>query len=349
MQVLHCTNIDHMDELSYKVGEEYGFRIKKITSVSNDVFIADTKNRKLLIEKTDCKETHLIYITGLYDHIKDRGFKNVIRIYAAKTGKRYISMYDRFYIVSDYIDKDGDEFGFTKNEYNIIKFLADFHRATQGYCPPLGGKVKSDWGKWIEKYKKQYRGLKRYKDQVIEKESRSSFEEMFLKNCDVYLNRMEMSINVLKNNGFLDNVEESMRKHQICIGNFKTSNFCKRKSGIYIKSLDKCRYDMIEKDIGDILQKLIEYGSECSEARLAGLISLYHKKNPLNRNSMDIIKAFIMFPDEYEKVCSRYYKGKSKWTEDIYIKKLNGAISFEEKKTGLIEALGDIKLRLRGV
>lgn len=348
MQVSCTTREDFLNELSNRIAEEYDIHVRGIRENVNGSIVAYTKKQCLLIKRQDRNETHLIYATGIYEHLKGRGFKNIVKLYAKETGKYYTKLEGGFYIISDYMEDGRYGFDFRKNEDSVIKLLADFHRAAQGYSPPLGGKAKSDWGKWIEKYKKQYRALKRYKNQVIEKEEKSPFEELFMSTCNQYIERMEKAIDILKKDRYLDNVEDSMRKRQVCLDNIKASNFCKKKSNIYIKSLDKCKYDIVEKDIADLLQKIAECCPGVPDGRLAGLVELYHKKNPLRQNSVSLIKAFIIFPDEYEKVCSRHYKGKDKWSQELYVEKLKGAISLEENKSKLLRSLEGINLRLRG-
>lgn len=339
MSVLCSASGDYLNELALRVKQDYGISISKVIEIDDESFVADTGRRKILIEKIKDSETCLIYISGIHDYIRDRGFKCAANMYTAKSGKRYGRLKDGFYVVSDYIGGEKGSLCYQKNEKEIVKLLAAFHMAAEGYSPPPGGKPKADWGKWIEKYKKQYNALKKYKEQLINKDVKSPFEELFLKTSGPYLDRMERSIRTLKKEGYISLVEESMKRRQVCLGSFKQSNFHRGGSHIYIKSLDKCRYDIVEKDIADLLQKILEYSGGGSVQRFIDLVLLYNSRNNLKENSIAIISAFLIFPDEYEKVCSRYYKGKDKWTGEMYIEKLKNAIRLDDRNMELAAAL----------
>jgi len=339
-----CSTGDHTNSLHNIIESEYNIAIKGIKEVEKEKFLLDTEKGKFLFEEVDDKETHLIFVCGIYEYLKEKGFNNINIIYMANSGKRYIKAGGKLYILSSYTESMGKDFSMDKNSREVVKLIAAFHKAAEGYTPPPGGKCKSDWGRWIEKYRKQCRALKKYLIQIKDKEDKTRFEKIFVRESDPFIKRMEESIDLLKKNGYIDVVEESMKKRQVCLNSFKKNSFYKENSNINIKSLSKCRYDIIEKDIAELLQKLLEFKSKRKIEDIAKLIEIYHKENPLNENSIDIIKAFILFPEEYEKVCSRYYKGKDKWTEKMYIERLKKAIDYENKKIGLIDAIENVKL-----
>jgi len=330
-----------LDKIRKDIEEEYEIDIRGI-KIGERGIIVHTEEGRFLAEEMDEEETFIIYISGLYDYIAPN-FKNLPRVKKAKSGKYYIGTSGGLIVLKDYKGVETRPFLYRGREGEFVKLLCSFHKAARGYIPPSGGKGKSDWGKWIEKYKKECRGLKRYVDS-IEHEEDSRFHCELLKSCNVYIDRMEEAIKLLKDSSYLSIVEESMRKREICLGNFKLSNFMLCDGDIYIKSLIKCRNDIVERDIADFLQKLLKYCGSKVSALVPGLLKMYHEENPLCRDSIDVIKAFILYPHDYEKVCSRYYKDKNRWSEDAYIERLKEAIIFEDEKMHMVEALKEVEL-----
>lgn len=339
-----CSIGNQINGLSYLVESEYDIKIKEMKETVKDRYVIDTEKERLLFEEAGDKEACLIFISGIYEYVKEKGFNHIAEIHPTTCGKNYIRTGGKLYTLSSFTESMGKEFSIEKNSREVTKLLAAFHRAAEGYTPPPGGKCKSDWGRWIEKYRKQCRALKKYSILIKDKEDKTEFERMFLKENDCFIKRMEQSIDILKKKGYIDIVEESMKKRQVCLSSFKKYSFYKEKSYINIKSLDKCRYDIIEKDIAELLQKLLEIKSKKYLKDIAELIKTYHSENPLSDNSIEIIKAFILFPEEYEKICSRYCKGKDKWTEKVYIERLKSAMDYENRKIWLIDAIERIKL-----
>ena len=326
------------DDLLYKkIIEEYELNIKYIKYVkeSSSLYI-DTGKKVFLLENIDDTINHVISTAGIYEHLNNKGFYNLLRIYKTKNGKYYMLYDKKIYILLDY---EHHKLDLSKYPDKAIRLLGRFHKKAVGYLPPSGGKCKSNWGKWIEKYIKESKLLKKYMNEVLNKEEKTEFEDIFLSECHMYIDRMDKAIEILKNNNYVQAIEDSMKRHQLCICDFKQSNLYIKDKKVYIKSLDKCKYDIVEKDIADFLEEMLKASPEMKLEELVRLISLYEKENKLSKNSVNIISAFIIYPSSYEKVCSRYYKGKDKWDDKEYISKLNEARLFDNKKMELFICL----------
>ncbi|KPU44555.1 spore coat protein I [Oxobacter pfennigii] len=340
MKLLQYEEEDFLNGLTALIENEYNLEVKKIDVMNCGNYVLTSKKEKIHVLNLDCTESHLIFINGIYDYTREKGFKKTNKIYATAKGKKYISFKNRFYMLSAFIEDDYQgNFPLEGNEIKFIKTMAEFHKCSMGYSPPQGGRYKCDWGKWMEKYKKQYRCLKRYREQLENKTGRSDFEENYIKYSPMFLEKMDKAIKILKQSSYIDIVEKSMISRQIVLGSFKLSNFYIKNSDVYLKTLNKCRYDIVERDIADFLEKIAEYDYKKGIKLIKSLIKEYEDKNCLDSNSINIIKAFLIFPQEIEKVCSRFYKGKDKWSEELYLKKLLYAIDLEDRKSKIADAL----------
>lgn len=339
MPDMQLKGLKYIDYLRNVIEEEYGLGIEEVSALDGNTYLIAAGNESLLAEKTDSRESRILFLTGIYDHLKHTGFENIINIFKTLSGKYYIQCGEDIFIVVQNTDLKKN-FNLRGNEEGIFKLLAKFHRAAAGYIPPTGGKAKSCWGRWIERQRKECRDIKNYRLLLKGKYQRSPFETMFLSSSDIYIDRMEKSINLIKREGYLDSVEESMRNHQICLFNFKQSNFYFDNQGICIKSLYKCRYDMVERDIADLLQKMAESGVKGIKQKAGNLLKGYHSENNLLDNSINIVKAFLFYPCEYEKICSKRARGKDKWTEGEYMEKLKKAMELDDRKAEIAGSIG---------
>lgn len=319
------------------INDKYSMKADKIKRIDDKRCEADTDDGTVVIEKVvDCR-SRAVFLDGLYGYIKDRGFMDIIEIRASSQGKYFTDIGGDFYIVYRLgCDSMKSMEGI---EESIIRGIARFHRYSEGYIPPVGSKYKSGWGRCIDKYKDGLRDIKKYKDSTRAKDIRSSFEVLFLRNCDKFICMMEDAIDILCNKGYLDVVEESMKRHQVCLCNIKPSNWASSGSNIYIKSLLKCRYDIPECDIALFFREAIKSRSWIYRERIGNLIGIYNSENSLNECSIDIIKAFLIFPGDYAKVCADYRKESPAGSDSIYISKLHEAEAFEEGKYKLAEML----------
>ena len=339
MVISPLSGIEIKNELVQIILKEYDIKITNTQNTSDGIFLCQGDCSTLQIKKYNDKESHLIFFTGIYDHIKNTDFKKIVKIYISKSGKYYFRWMDDFYIVSDYIDSKKNKFAYEENIYDAVKLLGTFHKASRGYITSTGGKAECDWGKWPDKYNREYKDIKRYKDTISNKDNKTQFDRLFLNNANEYLERMENSIKILKKNVYLNTVEDSMKMHQICLCNFKQCNFVQERFDILIKSLGKCKYDIVERDIADLMKETLKYCVGLSTNMWSNILSIYDKENTLMENSIDIIKAFIIYPDQFEKICFKYYSDKDKWTQEGYISKLTESMALQNRKVKFIEAL----------
>lgn len=328
------------EELLKDIERAYGIDISKSIPFDKESSIIYSKDSVRWLCKSKDSETDIIFITGLYDYIQKKGFKKILKLYKTKKGKYYSCRKDGIYLLYDFSRSDKWGFSYREDGCSMLGLLSDFHKHSAGYIPPPGGKAKSCWGRWIEEYKKELNSLKKYKEQANNRSEKTPFEIMFLSDCGLYISFLEQSIDMLNKTGYLENVESSMYKHEVCLGSFKQSMFYRDTKGMNIRNLNKCRYDIAEKDVADLAAKLSE---SCSENELHGLGTLVKEccsPDNLRPNSKAVVKAFLLFPGEYLKVCSRYFKGSDKWSQGEYMDKLKNASYLDRKRALLAEMLG---------
>lgn len=199
-----------MEKFIRKINDEYSIKINKIKKLDDKKCEADTGGGIVVIEKVnDCK-ARAAFFNGLYEHIKNRGFADLVEICKSSNGNYYTDLGGEFYIV--YRLEYGPMRSMEGYEESIIRTIARFHRCSEGYIPPVGSKHKSGWGKCIDKYKDGLRDIKNYRDSIRVKDIRPSFETLFLRNCDKYICMMEEALSLLINKGYLDVVEDRDRK-----------------------------------------------------------------------------------------------------------------------------------------
>lgn len=326
-----------MEKFIQSINNEYPIKVNRIKRIDDKKCEAYTKDGAVVIERiVDCG-ARAAFLNGLYGYMKDKGFTGIIEIYASMQGSYFTDIGGEFYAVypSGWSSMRSME-GF---EEIIIRTAARFHRYSEGYIPPIGSKHKSGWGKCIDKYKDGLKDIKKYKDSTRAKNTRSPFETLFLRNCDKFMDMTEEALSLLTNKGYLDVVEDSMKRRQICLYNLKPSSWVSFGSNIYIRSLNKCRYDIPENDIALFFRETIKSRSWIYQERVKNFIYIYNRENNLNRCSIDIIKALLLYPDNYAKVCQDYFKEGPAKTDSIYINKLHEAEAFEKEKYKLVEML----------
>lgn len=321
-----------------KIESEYHLKVYAIERIDDGKYRADTDRGWVSIERQGYKRTRLIFIGGVADAVLGSGTVRCGKIYHTGSGKCYIDLFDGAYMMSEVMKGRAFDFGSPDDLRDAGHLIANFHLAAAGYAPPPGGNAPSSWGKWPGKYAAKVAKIKKYRDALTGRKKLTEFDTVFFESCGTYIERMEESVRKLKAAAYLDAVERSMKSMQVCLCDLKRSNFIRRRGEIYAVSLKKCSHDMAETDIAEFYREYAEHGG--LKGASSKFLDAYTEIRELPGGSSDTIKTLIAFPSEFEKVCSRYYKGGDAGTEQAYVRKLLSAEGCDDRKLALAEDLG---------
>lgn len=206
---------------------------------------------------------------------------------------------------------------------NHLLIISEFHKKTMGYKGYMGLRLDNKTGSTIEQYKVSIKRLKRYLKNIRINSASSDFERKLLKVGFEYIKRCDSCISEIMNSGYMELIERSMKRTEICIGNPKFSNLCKNNNIIEIKSLNKCSYNNVEMDCFYLLSK---YRKRNLKLDYKAIVNKYCEYEDLNKNSSRFILALLSYPSEFIRSCNRYREKSKDWSEEEYGERLNLAI-----------------------
>lgn len=318
---------------------EYGLKIYNMHEGDKGVLVYTDCGDKFF-KKIKKDESQVLFIASAYNHIKDRGFKDVSAICKTKDG-RYYSRYDgSLYILEDsmrgkYFSIDSEEDG-----RKIGEEMARFHEAADCFIPETGSRAKVDWGRWIDKLKVQSMRLNKFKEIAEAKSIKTRFDKMFLKHAYEYCKKSEEAYRILRDNGYMGKVYKSMQTNQLCHKTFKKhSIFTVDNGDIFLTGMENCSYDIIETDLVSLFESCI--GSR-GLPYLESVISGYSCIRPLDTDSMNIIKALLLQPGRFYKVANIYYGKRKNYNEYELTKKLERSIRKEGRRYEIVKKLEEV-------
>ncbi|MFZ5351219.1 MAG: CotS family spore coat protein [Bacillota bacterium] len=323
-------------ELKELVEKEYGIKVKDMHEGDKGIVLFTTGGTKLL---KGCKrdEAKLMFAVSAYEYIRAKGFKNISVINRTSNGCCWVNYENRLFILQDF--SAGRIFNIRTDEEaaRAGRLLAELHRAGAGFVPEAGCHARVDWGKWMEKFKSYSYNLKRFKESVEDSNSKSKLDKVFLKHADNYCDRMYRAYLILKNFGYLEKVQLSMKHNQLTHKQFRRHSMIISEQGeLFICSMEDCAYDIPEVDIADLIESLSgNRKTELAKAALEG----YSSVNKLDRKSVKIIQAFLLQPKRFYKSADRSYGKRKNYTESELLHKLERSVKREARKDSMIEFL----------
>ena len=179
--------------------------------------------------------------------------------------------------------------------------------------------------------------LRKYKEIICLKEKKSAVDKLFLENADEFMEKMQHAHRLLKGSGYLDKVRLAMSCNQITHGEFKKHAILEGEpEGVFITNFEQCSYDICEFDIATLFES---FSGRNKGELAAAAVESYTSVKPLDYFSLNIIKAFLMWPRRFFKVAESAYGRMKNYNEIELRQKLERSIKREKKKEELIRFL----------
>lgn len=241
-----------------------------------------------------------------------------------KSFLEYLSSKDIYQVEAS--DNDGLQPVNSISEEEIEKqlyIISQFHKKVMGYKGYMGNRLDNKTGSTVEQYKVNIKRLKRYLKNIRLNAASSNFERKLLKEGFEYLQRAEKCISEAYNSGYMNIIERSMKRTELCIGNCDFSNIRENGEITEIISLDKCCYNNIEMDCLEFLSKFKRKGIKLNYKKL---VEKFCEYEDLQEGSSRFILALLSYPYGFMKCCNRYRQKTKEWSEEEYEDRLGKAI-----------------------
>lgn len=328
-------------EIKELVEAEYGFEIINMHEGERGILIFTDKGVKLLkrVKRDDAKVHFAAYA---YEFMTDKGFCNMSRINKTLSGSYIITYHNSKFIIQDYVRGKVMEIKTPEAAAKAAEALARLHKAGANFIPPQGSHARVDWGKWMDKFKANSINLKKYSKGLEDRKELTRFDRLYMKHATEYYEKMFNAYLTLKNFGYLEKVQQSMKQNQLIHSEFRRHSLLLDDVGqVFVTNLENCAYDIREADIATLLESF----SGKNKAELAqAALKAYSAIIKLDRRSIKIIQAFMLQPKRFYKVSEQYYGRKKNFTESELLEKLERALKKEIRKAPVLEVLEDYRI-----
>jgi CotS family spore coat protein len=327
-------------EIKELVESEYGLTIINMQENENGILIfTETGTKRLKKAKRD--EAKIQFAASACQHLADRGFADISRINKTLKGQYIIDYNGSKYFLQDFAPGRVMDIKTTADAVKAGEALARLHKAGEGFVPGQGCHARVDWGKWMDKFKANAINIKKYSRNLQEKKELTKFDNLYAKYAGEYYEKMFNAYLMLRNFGYLDKVQQSMKQNQLTHKEFRRHSLLLTDNNeIFVTNLENCAYDIREADLATLLESL----SGRNKAELArAALRAYSEIIRLDIRSIKIIQGFLLEPKRFYKVIETYYGRKKNFTEAELLKKLEGALKKEIRKASLLQALEDYR------
>lgn len=326
-------------DLKLLIESLYGLEVKNMQEGDIGILVYTDKGIKRL-KSIKSDEAKILFAASAYEHIYNNGFREISCI-NRNLNCGYHIRYDKDnYILQDFTNGRVYEIVTGEDAAAVGKALARFHKAGEQFVPVTGSRARVDWGGWMGKFKANSLSLKKYKEIVCLNGKDNVSDKIFKENVDEFLDNMQWAYSLLKENGYLDKVRQSMKCNQITHSEFKKHAILKEEAkGIFITNFEECSYDICEFDIATLLES---FSGKSKTELAAAAIEAYSSVKPLDGCSIKIIEAFLLCPKRFYKVADSAYGKRKNCNEIELARKFESSIRKEKRKEETIRFLDSL-------
>lgn len=215
-----------------------------------------------------------------------------------------------------------------ENVNKQLHIISDVHKLSCGFNGYLKKRINNQTCKLYEEEKIQLRKFKKNYRRIKEEGPDNKIEQIVFNEGDKIIERAELVINNIEENGYMELIRRSMDNIEICLTDVSFDNLGMVDNSIAIVNFEDIAYNMVEMDCYYFLAKLKRKGFNVDFDKA---VELFCELESLDRSSDIYIKSLLSFPYEFLKIFGKYRQNKKNWNEDEYVRRLQNGIR-EDKK-----------------
>lgn len=309
-----------MEDAVVQVLRDFGLKCIRVEK-ERAFYVCRTDKGIKILKKVNWSIENILFQNHVKELLHVNGFTDIDRFNLSVHGLPYVDIDNGdTYILTDYINGREANFSSRAQFKEIVKKVAEMHFICKDMDykkPPVENEVLP-----VYIYEKNVSDLKKYK-RFIHKQGRfSDFDIMLLKYYDFYMDSLDTWYEIAKKDRYGNLMEEARKRQFVCHNLLKEGNiFVGDKNRIYITNFSEITVDHYMKELSALIKRYMKY--EPKEAvPLEEVISIYDSQNPIGKDELSLLKAFLIFPDKFLKICEKYYAKKRTWIPGTFVSRM---------------------------
>ncbi|HEY5562005.1 MAG TPA: CotS family spore coat protein [Clostridiaceae bacterium] len=324
------------NDLKRNIEENYNIEVLDIIKVKSS-YRVETKNKNYCLKVIKYNFSHFLFIIGAIKHLVNKQCEGIINIIPTVTGRDYIRVDVYYAYLTDWLNTRECNYDNPLDTYLAVNALSKLHAKSYGFELNSNMKPRIGWFKWIENYRTRSDEIVNFGQRIIEKDTKTAFDSMYLEAMEEELLRAEASIENLICSEYILKMEEEIQLKGFCHHDYAHHNvLIGENQKVFVIDFDYCILDSHLHDLSSLLIRVMKNGKW--ELRTTkDLLNIYNNTSNLQEKDTAIMAAFMEFPQAYWQLGIQYYWERQPWEEEIYIKRLEKILEDRQEKQEFIE------------
>ncbi|MCB2306404.1 CotS family spore coat protein [Clostridium estertheticum] len=331
-----------IEEVKEIVKDNYSLNIDNIEKIKN-VYRIETRDNKYCLKIVNYELGHFLFIIGAIKHLQNNGFQSIPEIIETNDQNEYITLQNKYAYLTLWVDARECDYDNLEEIKLCTSKLAELHKKSLNFKVTPDMKPRIAWLKWIETFKTRRNEILDFKRRISEKKSFTEFDSNYLKIMQGELERCNKAVNNLCRSEYVSKMKEEIKHRGFCHHDYAHHNVLLEKSGgVSVIDFDYCILDTHLHDLSSLLIRRMKNGKWNLENALF-IMYEYDETFQIHKSDIEVMAAFMEFPQEYWQIGIQYYWEKKDWGEEFFLKKLEKMNEDKEEKQILIDKFRKIK------
>ncbi|WP_409174497.1 CotS family spore coat protein [Brevibacillus fortis] len=240
-----------------------------------------------------------LYSVAFQEYVVKQGAR-VPALIPARNGSLYVEKGGKLWIVTDWIALQPATKVDLVGAQELCYGLGEFHRHSKGYVPPAGAKNSSRLYRWPNHYQKIAKKIG-WMREVAKAYSETPASKSILAVVDHYEQQAWAAFEKLKTSAYPKMIKMGEAHWGLVHQDYGWSNGQNGPGGLWVIDLDGVSYDLPFRDLRKLITSTMDDMGVWDVTWMRGMIEAYHKANPLDRESFEVLLNDMAVPNEFYK------------------------------------------------
>jgi spore coat protein I len=223
----------------------------------------------------------------------------------------------QLFVIYEWIDGTGLNFGNREDLRKAVKGLAEFHIASRGYIPVSGARISSKLGKWPAQYLSMRSRMEAWRELALNNRPQGSYEA-YLRYSPPIIGMADRAYNLLKASAYQCLSSDDSASKVLCHQDYGKGNALLFENRVYVLDLDGVTFDLPARDLRKIIGKNAENNNKWNSETVSEIIYWYAEVNPLGTDELEVLYIDLLFPHWYFGLLKNLFQaGKQVRSQDI--------------------------------
>lgn len=319
-------------EMKARLEEEYPIGVEEIAGVTGHLYRVMGGEEEWRLVPVDARPSRLIFAYTVVNHLRERGFSQVLRLMLTRSGEPGFEYADRYWMLMSWVDGQPLELTRLDDVERVSRELARMHRYMAGVYPAAGVRQGCEWKEWPETIAQGRRLMEVYVNRVVKRGIASEFDRMLVRMKDSLLERTDRAVGLAQSVSSRQMMASEREERAVALRQIKEQEMILGFDGrIYFTDPLKVQYDVRVKDLGRWLRRLAKKHPAHREL-LPQVVAWYEDERRLSRGEREWLLSYLLYPSRVMKVLERYILRKRHWAEEGYLRQLRKALAVTERE-----------------